>query len=93
MNTTQSTPAGCFIGSIAIVPLLVAGLGALGLYRWWALPVESRHFDQRFWLLVGALVGGLLVACLIIIIAARILRATDLKAYDSRDPAQPFLKW
>jgi hypothetical protein len=93
MNTTQSTPAGCFIGATAIVPLLFAGLGAFGLYRWWALPVESRHFDQRFCFLVAALVSGLLVACLIIAIAVRILRATDLKGYDSRDPAQPFLKW
>jgi amino acid transporter len=93
MNTTQSTPAGCFIGAISIVPLLFAGLGAFGLYRWWALPVESRHFDQRFWFLVGAVIGGLLVACFIIVIAVRILRATDLKAYDSRDPSQPFLKW
>ena len=93
MDTTQSTPAGCFIGTLALIPLLLASLGAWGLYRWCALPMQSRHVDQRFWLLLGALIGGLFAAFLIMVMAVRILRATDFKSYDSRDPSQPFLKW
>lgn len=93
MRTTQSTPAGCFIGALALFPLVCSGLGGFGLFRWCQLPSESRHIDQRFWILVCACAGGLVVAAIILWIAARVLKASDLRDYDSRDPKQTNLKW
>jgi hypothetical protein len=51
MSPTQSTPAGCVVGVLAIVPGAVAALGWVGLVRWLLLPVLRRHFDAGFWLL------------------------------------------
>lgn len=90
---TQSTPGGCFIGVTALFPALFAVLGAYGIWKWAGLPVNERHFDSRFWLLASATAGGCLLTLILLAVARRILKSTDFKGYDSRNPDQPNLKW
>ncbi len=90
---TQSTPGGCFIGSLALFPLGFAVLGAYGLFKWAMLPNDDRHIDGQFWFLTVATVLGLLATLGILYLAYRILKTTDLRGYDSRDPGQSSLKW
>jgi len=90
---TQSTPGGCFIAVTAMFPAAVAMLGFWGLVKWVQLPVEIRHFDSRFWMLAGAAGIGSLIAIGILMLSARILRSTDFRGYDSRDPDRTNLKW
>lgn len=93
MQSTQSTPAGCFVGSLALFPMVVSGLGLFGLYRWWHLPIEQRVLDHRFWMLVAAVILGALAAIGLLFAARRILGATDFRGYDSRDRGEPPLKF
>jgi|GEM_PF-1720258 len=93
MNATQSTPAGCFIGALAVVPLMASAVAGYGIFQWWYLPVKSRHVDENLWLLVAILVGGVLAALALAAFACRVLRATDFRHYDSRDPNESNLKW
>lgn len=92
-SPTQSTPGGCFIGVIAIVPLSIAALGGFGLLKWIQLPAAQRNFDARFWMFAGAGVIGALAAAGILYLSIRVLRATDFRNYDSRDPDNKNLKW
>ena len=93
MNATQSTPAGCFIGALAVVPLMASVVAGYGFYQWCHLPVKSRHVDENFWVLVSVLVCGVLLALALAVIARRVLRSTDFRGYDSRDPSESNLKW
>ncbi len=93
MNATQSTPAGCFIGALAVLPLMLSAVAGYGLWQWWHLPLKSRHVDENFRLLIGMLAGGLFWSLAMMIWAFRVLGATDFKGYDSRDPKQSNLKW
>lgn len=90
---TQSTPGGCFIGTLALFPFGVAVLGAYGIMKWVMLPYEDRHFDDRFWMLLGATVLGSLATWGILYVAHRILKSTDLREYDSRDLKGSGLQW
>lgn len=90
---TQSTPAGCFVATLGLFPLAASGLGAYGLYRWFLLPVEHRHFDQRFWLLLAAFIGGTFITFLMLTFGIKLLRSSKFRNYDFRDPKEPNLKW
>jgi predicted membrane protein len=92
-HPTQSIPAGCFIGSLALFPFVFAIIGMVGLYRWSMLAVVDRHFDNRFWFLTGATLGGLLLAVGLIYLSYRMIKSANLRGYDSRDPDQPNVKW
>ena len=93
MSPTQSSPAGCVVGVLAIVPGSVAALGWFGRVRWFLFPVVRRHFDAGFWLLLQTALIGSLVAIGLVWLAIRILRSTDFRGYDSRDPDEQDLKW
>ncbi|MEO5916826.1 MAG: hypothetical protein ABIS50_21540 [Luteolibacter sp.] len=90
---TKSTPAGCFIGTLAILPGGVMAAGGFGLVKWFVLPADARHFDHVFWTLLGATAGGLLGVGLLLAVAIRVLRATDFRNYDPNDPDRTRLKW
>lgn len=90
---TQSTPGGCFIGTLAILPGGVAALGFAGLIKWLQLPVSSRHVDAGFWTFAAAACIGSLIAIGLVYLSIRILRATDFRGYDSRDPDRRNLRW
>lgn len=90
---TQSTPAGCFIATLGLFPLAASGLGAYGLFRWFLLPAEHRHLDQRFWLLLTAFIAGTLMALLLFAVGIKLLRSSNLRDYDSKDPKESNLKW
>lgn len=90
---TQGTPGGCFVGTLAMFPLGFAALGSFGLYKWAMLPAAHRHIDDRFWFLIGVTVVGLLTTVGLLYLSYRILRSTDLRGYDSRDPKQTGLRW
>ena len=90
---TQSTPGGCFIATLAILPGGVATLGLWGFVKWVGLPVAVRHVDSRFWTFAAAFFIGSAVALGLILLSIRILRSTDFRGYDSRDPDRKNLKW
>ena len=90
---TQSTPAGCFIGSLALFPFVFSIIGTVGLYQWCMLPVIDRHVDGRFWYMTAATFGGLLGTVGLIFISHRMLKSANLRGYDSRDSNQPNVKW
>lgn len=90
---TQSTPGGCLIGLFALLPGGVALLGFIGLVQWFFLPVAQRHIDTRFWILIAAFFVGCALAAAMLYFASKVLRATDFRKYDSRDPDRTNLKW
>lgn len=90
---TQSTPGGCFIAVSAILPGGVAALGFWGLIKWVQLPVTDRHVDSRFWTFAAAAFIGSVIAIGLFYLSIRILRSTDFRGYDSRDPDRKNLKW
>jgi len=90
---TQSTPGGCFIAATALLPGVVAALGFWGLIKWVNLPVADRHVDSRLWTLAAAASIGSVMAIGLIYLSIRILRSTDFRGYDSRDPDRKNLKW
>ena len=93
MPLNHSSPAGCFFGVLAIVPGTITGLGLFGLVKWILLPVDHRHFDAGFWMLVqAALIGGLVTIGLVYW-SIRILRNTNFREYDSTKPDTRRLKW
>lgn len=91
--TNRSVPGGCVIGLLALFPATLSALGAWGLFRWATLPAPHRHFDSFFWLLVGATAIGALLAVALIFLALRVLRSTDFRGHDPRDPNQNSMKW
>ena len=90
---TKSTPAGCLIGTLALVPAAISVAGGWGLIQWYHLPPDDRHVDRLFWSFAGALGGGALAAILLLAFAIRVLRATDFRDYDPNDPDRTGLKW
>jgi heme/copper-type cytochrome/quinol oxidase subunit 2 len=92
-SPTQSTPGGCLIGTLALLPGGVALLGLIGLIKWYLLPVAQRHIDDRFWILVTALMLGTVVSSAMVYLSIKCIRATDFRRYDSRDPDHTNLKW
>ncbi len=94
MNSpTQSTPGGCLIGTLALLPGGVALLGLIGLVKWFLLPVAQRHIDDRFWIVTAAVLLGTALAAVLIYFSIKCLRATNFHRYDSRDPDRTNLKW
>jgi hypothetical protein len=92
-SPTQSTPGGCLIGTLALLPGGVALLGLIGLAKWFLLPGAQRHIDDRFWILVTALMLGTVVFSAMVYLSIKLIRATDFRRYDSRDPDHTNLKW
>jgi len=90
---TQGTPGGCFLGTIAFFPAAICAFGFCGLYKWLHLPDHSRHFDNLFWLFAGSVLLGALFTLGILVVTIRVIRSTDFRGYDSRDPDQRGLKW
>jgi hypothetical protein len=92
-SPTQSTPGGCLIGTLALLPGGVALLGLIGLVKWFLLPVAQRHIDDRFWIVTAALLLGTALTSAMVYLSIKGLRATDFRRYDSRDPDRTNLKW
>jgi len=91
MSVNKGTPAGCFIGTLALLPGGVSVAGVFGLIKWWNLPLDHRQFDRVFWTLAGATAGGALGVFLLTFIAIRIHRTTDYRNYDPNQ--NPNLWW
>jgi len=92
-SPSQSTPGGCFIAFLGLFPAAFGILGAWGLVRWFALPMDRRVIDDTFWTIVAALSIGWGVAIILWVVAFRILRNTDFRGYRSRDPDRRSMKW
>lgn len=92
-SPTQSTPGGCVIGAIALIPAVISGLGIWGMIVWLQLPAESHHFDTRFWVMLSAIVIGGLLTVILAWISYRSLKSTDFTDYDSKDPNNTNMKW
>jgi hypothetical protein len=90
---TQGTPAGCFVGTLALFPFAFLVGGVWGLAKWWLLSANDRHMDGHFHFLLACVGGGALLTVILARLAIRILRTTDFRGYDSRDPDQKGLKW
>ena len=90
---TQSTPGGCLLGLIGAFFAAFGILGVWGLCRWITLPTEDRATDSVFWLIITAIVLGIGFAVLFFLWAIKVLRNTDFRGYDSRDPDKTGLKW
>lgn len=80
------------MGALSILTAPFAIAGAVGLIRWCRLPPAQRHLDDAFWFMIMATVGGALATAILWRLALRLLRATDFRNYDSRDPDEPPLK-
>ncbi len=90
---TRTVPAGCVVGLFALLALVFAAIGLVGLVRWWAQPAPGRDFDATFGWLAVAAGGGLVVAAALARWAVRIHRATDFRSYDPDDPRGGMMKW
>ncbi len=90
---TQSTPGGCILGLIGVFFGAFGCIGVWGLCRWTSLPTEHRSIDSVFWLILAATVIGIGSAALFFLWAIKVLRNTDFRGYDSRDPDKKGLKW
>ncbi len=91
MSVNKSTPAGCVIGTLALLPGGVFAAGMFGLIKWFLLPLDGRHFDPVFRTLCCATGGGALGVFLLMFIAIRVLRSTDFRGYDPNDSEN--MKW
>ena len=92
-SPTQSTPAGCVIGVLALIPFASFVIGVWGLVKWFSLASDQREINTYFWAMTVAAGIGLLVTVLMIWFSFRTLRSTDYRGYDSRDPDESDLKW
>lgn len=93
LQPTKSVPGGCLIGTLALIPLTLFGVGSWGLIKWLLLPIDHRHFDQRFWFLFGTTTASGVIALATIAMACRTLRSTDCRDYDPSDPDRKNMKW
>ncbi len=92
-SPTQSTPAGCVIGLLALIPFASLVIGVWGLVRWISLAPDQREINTYFWTMTVAASVGLLLTSLMVWFSLRTLRSTDYRDYDSRDPDEGDLKW
>jgi|GEM_PF-4717082 len=87
----KTTPPGCVVGVLALLPGGVSAAGVFGLIRWSAWPPADRHFDHVFRTLLGTAGGGLLGAFLLIYLSIRVHCVTDCRRYDPGDSEN--MKW
>jgi len=92
-HASKSVPGGCLIGTLALIPLTLFGIGSWGLIKWFLLPIDQRHVDQSFWFISGTTTVSGVIALAAIITAYRTLRSTDYRDYDPSDPDRKNLKW
>ena len=92
-SPTQSTPGGCFLGFLGLLPASFGVIGIWGMLKWITLPDGSRSVDALFWMIVAALTVGWGGAAILWFWAIRALRNTDFRGYNSRDPDRTGLKW
>ena len=92
-SPTQSTPGGCVIGLLAVIPATFFGFGIWGLVKWLRLPTESQHVNTYFWTMLGVIVAGALCTGCLVWVAYRLIRSADFRGYDSRDPDNTNMKW
>jgi H+/Cl- antiporter ClcA len=90
---TQSTPGGCLLGLIGVFFAAFGALGVWGLYRWISLPARDKSTDSVFWFILTVIVTGIGCAVLFFLWAIKVLRNTDFRGYDSKDPDKKGLKW
>jgi hypothetical protein len=90
---SQSTPAGCLVGFLALFPAVISALGWYGLYQWSQLPPKSQVIDKNFWALLVAAVLGPPLALILMKVAKRIVKATNFSGYNPRDSSEPTIKF
>jgi hypothetical protein len=90
---SQSTPAGCLVGFLALFPAVISALGWYGLYQWSQLPHKSQVIDKNFWALLVAAVLGPPLALILMKVAKRILKATNFSGYNPHDSSEPTIKF
>jgi len=66
LSLSRKTSAGCLIGFVAMLSSLFPFFGAWGLWKWFNIAAEDRHYNTYFWVMVVALLGGGLMTVLIV---------------------------